>query len=169
MIRLRQAFPRFALPRVVSWRGTSRLGRRAAAAVEVAVAFPIVVILFGNLVDYGLMLRRHAQLAAGVGNAAGYASEIGASVSTTTLQSITTASSWLAGATAAATAATCHCPSGSPRTLGPALVCTATCPDGAVAQRYLTVTGTYTYTPLFPQVIGVAPRTLTHSATVMVR
>jgi len=161
-------------PRFASWRHPSRrraswLGRRAAAAVEVAVAFPIVIILFGNLVDYGLMLRRHAQLAAGVGNAAGYASEIGASVPTATLQSITTASSWLAGANAIATAATCHCPSGTPRTLGPALVCTATCPDGAVAQRYLTVTGSYTYTPLFPQVIGATPRTLTHAATVMVR
>jgi Flp pilus assembly protein TadG len=146
-----------------------RLGRRGAAAVELAVAFPIVLILFGNLVDYGLMLRRHAQLAAGVGNAAGYASEVGAGVALATLQSIATSSSWLSGVSAVATPEACHCPSGTPRVLGPVLQCTATCPDGAIAQRYLTVTGTYTYTPLFPQVIGSAPRVLTHSATVMVR
>jgi Flp pilus assembly protein TadG len=150
-------------------RRAPRLGRRGAAAVEVAVTFPIVLILLGNVVDYGLMLRRHAQLAAGVGNAAGYASDIGATVPLGTLQTITTTSSWLAGATAVATPATCHCPTGTPRTLGAAVACTATCSDGAVAQRYLTVNGTYTYTPLFPSVIGSAPRVLTHSATVMVR
>ncbi len=150
-------------------RRSSWLGRRAAAAVEVAVTFPIVLVLFGNLVDYGLMLRRHAQLAAGVGNAAGYASQVGADAAAATLQSIATTSSWLAGATASASAVACHCPTGTPRALGAAVVCTTTCPDGAVAQRYLTVTGTYSYVPLFPQVIGAAARTLTHSATVMVR
>jgi len=148
---------------------TGALGRRGAAAVEVAIAFPIVLILLGNVVDYGLMLRRHAQLAAGVGNAAGYASRVGAAVATSTLESIATSSSWLAGATASASAVSCHCPAGTPRTLGAAVVCTVTCPGGAVAQRYLTVSGTYSYSPLFPDVIGPAARTLTHSATVMVR
>jgi len=148
---------------------TVALGRRGAAAVELAIAFPIVLVLLGNVADYGLMLRRHAQLTAGVGNAAGYASRVGAEVAAATLQSIATRSSWLAGATASVSAVSCHCPAGTPRTLGAAVACTATCPDGAVAQRYLTVTGTYSYSPLFPEVIGPAARTLTHSATVMVR
>lgn len=145
------------------------VGRRGAAAVEVAITFPIVLILLGNVVDYGLMLRRHAQLTAGVGNAAGYASRVGATASAATMQSIATSSSWLSSATASASATACHCPAGTPRTLGAPVACTFICTDGAAAQRYLTVTGTYAYTPLFPQVIGPAARTLTHSATVMVR
>jgi Flp pilus assembly protein TadG len=147
----------------------ARLGRRGAAAVELAIAVPIVAILLGNLVDYGLMLRRHAQLAAGVGNAASFAARTGASVSTETLRTITTSSSWLTGASATATAPACHCPTGMPRALGAAVACTATCADSAVAQRYITITGTYAYTPTFPQVMGASARTLTHRATVVVR
>lgn len=146
-----------------------RIGRRGAAAVELAVAFPLVLVLLGNLVDYGLMLRRHTQLATGVANAASYASRTGADVATGTLQSITTSSSWLTGATASATAATCRCPSGTPTTLGAEVACSVTCASGGTAQKYLTVTGTYPYVPTFPYVVGAGTRTLTHSATVMVR
>lgn len=146
-----------------------RLGRRGAAAVELAIALPLTAVLLGNLVDYGMMLRRHAQLAAGVANAAGYASRSGADVSTATLSGIATASSWLAGATASATAASCHCPTGTPRALGAAVACTATCADGGVAQRYMTVTGSYGFVPSFPLVSAGGARTLTHSATVVVR
>lgn len=145
------------------------LGRRGAAAVELAVALPITAVLLGNLIDYGLMLRRHAQLAAGVANAASYASRGGATVSAETLMGIATSSSWLAGATASASAPSCHCPGGTPRTLGTAVACTATCAGGGVAQRYVTITGTYIYTPNFPLVVTGGARTLRHSATVVVR
>jgi Flp pilus assembly protein TadG len=137
--------------------------------VELAIALPLTAVLLGNLVDYGMMLRRHAQLAAGVANAAGYASRSGAGVSTATLSAIVTSSSWLAGVTASATAASCHCPTGSPRALGAAVACTATCADGGTAQRYMTVTGSYSFTPSFPLVSAGGARTLTHSATVVVR
>jgi Flp pilus assembly protein TadG len=150
-------------------RRAARLGRAGAAAVELAVALPIVAILLGNLVDYGIMLRRHAQLANGVGNAAAFAARTGAAVSTETLRSIATASSWLAGATASATAAACHCPAGTPRALGAAVACTATCPSGGTAQRYVTITGTYVHSSSFPLLFAGASRTLTHSATVVVR
>ena len=150
-------------------RGWPWLGRRGAAAVELAIALPITAVLLGNLVDYGMMLRHHAQLAAGVANAASYASRSGAGVSTATLTGIVTASSWLTGATASATAAACYCPTGTPRTLGAAVACTATCADGGAAQRYMTVTGSYGFTPSFPLVSAGGTRTLTHSATVVVR
>ncbi len=151
-------------------RGRSRplLGRRGAAAVELAVALPVAAVLLGNIVDYGTMLRRHAQLAAGVANAASFAARTGADVSTATLIGITSSSSWLAGASASASAAACHCPSGTPVVLGAAVACTATCLDGGVAQRYVTITGSYPFVPSFPLTAGGA-RTLTHSATVVVR
>jgi Flp pilus assembly protein TadG len=145
------------------------LGRRGAATVELAVALPLTAVLLGNLIDYGVMLRRHAQLAAGVANAADYAARSGASVSSATLTAVTISSSGLAGATANATAAICHCPSGTPRMLGAAVTCTTTCADGGVAQRYVTIIGSYTYTPSFPLVVTGGARTLNHSATVVVR
>jgi len=154
-----------------SWSGrlADKLGRRGGAAVELAFAFPVLMLLFGVVVDYGLMLRREAQLGAGVANAAQFASLSGAEVSSATLQSITQASSWLTGAAATASAATCHCPSGTPRVLGPAVVCTATCTGGATAARYISINGSYVYSPLFPGLDGMKPKTLTHSAAVMVR
>jgi Flp pilus assembly protein TadG len=144
--------------------------RRGGPVVEVALAFPLLLVVVGNLVDYGLMLRRNAQLANGVSNAAQYAALKGAEVSVTTLQSIANSSSWLTGATASATAAACYCPSGSPRiTLGTAVACTATCDSGQVAQKYVTVTASYAFSPTMPGVTGLGARTLTASATVMVR
>ena len=149
--------------------GGLRLGRRGAAAVELAVALPVTAMLLGNMVDYGIMIRRHAQLAAGVANAASYAARSGASVSSTTLTAVTTSSSGLAGATASATAAICFCPSGTPRVLGTAVTCTTICADGGAAQRYVTIIGSYTYTPSFPLVVTGGARTLSHIATVVVR
>lgn len=146
-----------------------RLGARGAAAVELAVAFPVVLVLLGNVVDYGVMVRRHAQLVAGVANAGAYAGKAGAAVAPDTLRAIVTASSGLSGATATASAAACYCPSGTPLALGAAVACTVTCGDGGLAAKYLTVTGSYAYSPLFPHVIGPAARTLSHSAKVMVR
>ncbi len=144
-------------------------GQRGAAAVELALAFPVVLILLGNIVDFGLVLRHHAQLAAGVANAGLYASKAGAGVSADALRGVATASSGLSGATATVSAAACYCPAGTPRTLGAAMACTATCSDGAVASKYLTISGSYAYSPLFPAVSGPGLRVLSYVATVMVR
>ena len=145
------------------------LGRRAAATVELAVAFPAVLVLLGNIADGALMLRRHAQLASGVGNAASYAARIGGGVSTATLRTIATNSSWLAGANATVSVVACHCPTGTPRVLGAAVACGAACADGTTAAKYVAISATYAHTPLFPSVIGAGARTLAHSATVMLK
>jgi Flp pilus assembly protein TadG len=137
--------------------------------MEVALAAPVLLLLLGNLADYGLMLRRHAQLASGVANAAQYAALTGASVSVSTLQAVANASSWLPGATSTAMAANCYCPSGSPATLGPAVSCEAPCSSGTAPQRYVTVSASYVYTPIMPGPTGLTATTLTSSATVMVR
>jgi len=147
-----------------------RSDRRGGPAVEVALAFPMLLMVLGNLVDYGLMLRRNAELANGVSNAAQYASLKGADVAAATLQSIATSSSWLTGATASANAAACYCPTASTRfTLGTAVACTTTCTSGQLAQKYVTVTASYPFVPTMPGVTGLGNRTLTAAATVMVR
>ena len=42
-------------------------------------------------------------------------------------------------------------------------------PDGSTAGKYVTLSATYSHTPLFPSVIGAGARTLAHSATVMLK
>ncbi len=147
-----------------------RTDRRGWAAAEVALAFPMLLLVLGNLIDYGLMLRRHAQLATGVTNAAQYATLTGATVSAATLQSVASASSWLTGATASASAVACYCPTTSPPALGAAVACTTTCAgSGQLAQKYVTITASYTYSPIMPGPTGLTAKTMTSSATVMVR
>jgi Flp pilus assembly protein TadG len=142
---------------------------RGSAAIEVALAFPLLLMVLGNLADYGLMMRRHAQLATGVANAAQYASMSGASASAELLQGIANASSWLPGASASAGAAACYCPSGTPPALGSAVACTTTCGSGQLAQKYVTITASYIYTPMMPGPTGLTATTLTSTAKVMVR
>lgn len=149
-----------------AWR---KMGRRGAAAVELALAFPVLALVFGNVVDYGLMLRQRAQLATGLSNAAQYATLTGSGVTTAMMQSITTASSWLTGATASASNSACYCPSGFPVTLGSAVSCTSTCGGGGAPAKYVTITANYTYTPFFPDLSGLTSRTITQTVTVMVR
>jgi Flp pilus assembly protein TadG len=146
-----------------------RRARRGSAAVEVALGAPVMLLLLGNLADYGLMLRRHAQLASGVANAAQYAAMTGASVSASTLQSVANASSWLPGAASTAVAASCYCPSGTPAALGPTVSCETPCGGGTSPQRYVTVSATYVHTPIMPGPTGLTATTLSSSATVMVR
>ena len=134
-----------------------------------ALAFPVLLLLLGNLADYGLMLRRHAQLASGVANAAQYAALTGADVSATTLQTVANASSWLPGTASAALSASCFCPTGSPAVLGTAVACGAPCASGTAPQRYVTVSATYVHTPIMPGPTGLTATTLSSSATVMVR
>ena len=145
------------------------LGRRAAATVELAVAFPAVVVLLGNIADGALMLRAHGQLAGGVANAASYAARIGGGVATGTLQTIATNSSLLTGASASVSAVACHCPSGNPRALGAAVACGSACPDSSAAAKYVTISATYNHTPAFPSVIGASARVLSHNAVVMLK
>ncbi len=157
---------------IFAWlRHLRRLGaeRRGVAALELAIAFPVVLLVFGNIVDYGLMMRQHAQLATGVGNAAGYASLAGMGVSSATLQTVAAASSGLAGVSASATGAACYCPSGTPRKLGAAVACNSTCADGTAAAAYVTITASYIYTPFFPGLNGMSQQTLTHTAAAMVQ
>lgn len=151
--------------------GRAALGRDRAgwASLEVALAFPVLLLLLGNLADYGLMLRRHAQLASGVANAAQFAALTGAQVSAGTLQTVAAASSWLPGAASAAVAASCRCPTGTPAMLGATVACDAACSGGTAPQRFVTVSASYVHVPIMPGPTGLTATTLSSSATVMVR
>lgn len=123
----------------------SRLGERSGvAAVEFAIVAPVLVTLLGAAVDLGTAIERtiHLENAARAG-----------------AQWITKAPTDLTGAQAAAqallttggtatTAESCQCPPTGAATGGSVVSCTSTCATGLI--RYVTVTATRPFTPIFP-------------------
>lgn len=141
---------------------------RGVASVEFAISIPVVLILMGWLYDVSNLLVARIQLSNGVGNATSYAQLAGAAASTSTLISIATGTSQLTGATATATGPSCYCVTYNPTALT-AASCGASCSNGLAAQKYFTVTGTYTYVPVLPGLSALTNTVLTEQASVMVQ
>lgn len=144
-------------------------GRSGVAALEFALLCPVLLLLLGGLSDFGLAFHSAMQLANGVANAAQYAFLVGANVDAKTLLDIVTSSSGLSNVHSSTIGPYCYCPSGSPPTLGNAVTCGTTCPDGGVAGTYITITASYTYTPMMPGFQYVGDATLSQSATVRLK
>ena len=155
-----------------------RRDERGVAAVEFALIVPFFALIIAATVDFGIELYVREQLDDSVSAAANYAlvnaaqvnSSDGASLasslaslvanthgsnwasSTITVNAGPTASSSGAASGAASAADSCYCPTGSASsvTWGGSQTCGATCPSGSVAGKYVLVTASANYSPLFP-------------------
>jgi Flp pilus assembly protein TadG len=145
------------------WRRT-----RGVAAVEFVICVPFLMALLAGLSDLGLALRSKAHLANGVANATNYAFLAQGAATPATLVAIVKSASTLTGVSASATASACFCPGGSPVKLT-AATCGTNCADGTPAGTYVTVSGSYTYTPLMPGYAFVASTSFTEATTVRVK
>jgi Flp pilus assembly protein TadG len=146
------------------WRGT----QSGVAAVEFALCAPLMLMMLAGISDLGLAMRSKMLLVIGVDNATTYAILTQGSATSATLKAIVQDASSLTGVSANASAVTYDCASGTPATLV-AATSTTTCASGAVAGQYVTITGSYTYTPLMPGYSFVANTTLSDTATVQVK
>ena len=141
------------------------------AAVEFAIAAPILLMLAGAFADFGLAYQTDARLAAAVSTGADYAfvqaQANGGAVSTTAVAAAVTAALGLNGAHTNASSPGLFCPSdaGSVTRLVPGTAGTA-CADGSFPGTYTTISVSYTYQPLMPLYSMLAPTTLSVSGTV---
>jgi Flp pilus assembly protein TadG len=152
--------------------------RSGLAAVEFALISPVLLLLLGGVIDFGLMMSGRSQLANGIAQGVQYALLKGASVSSATITNIVQAGSSRSGVRPAVsvnvTGPACYCISGQPAVLsaGPAALsatyaCTGSCPvAGVVPQAYVVVTASYTYQPLMPFYSQLANATVTETVTV---
>ncbi len=124
--------------------------RAGTAAVEFAIVLPVLLLLLGGLVDYGLLIWSKARLAASVAQGAQYAFVTGYKVTQAAITSVVQGSSGLTGVAVTINGPACYCLSGAPATLTPQ-VCTTACADGASQNSYVLLSASYTYTPLLPQ------------------
>jgi hypothetical protein len=136
------------------------IGRCGVASVEFALVAPVLLLLLGGVVDFGLLIAGRSQLANGLAQGTQYALLQGPPVSVTAVQDIVKEGSFLAGVEppvgVAVTGPACYCALGSPTLLSPSdppltsnFTCTGSCPEGSPG-IYLIVVATYNFQPLMP-------------------
>jgi Flp pilus assembly protein TadG len=127
-----------------------RHARRAVAAVEFALASPMLLMFLGGLVDFGFALADQSRMAGAVAQGAQYAYLNPAAATSSTIQTMVTAGASLPGMTVAVTGPGYYCvTAGTPPVLTAATVST-TCLDGTSAGLYVTIAATYRYPALMP-------------------
>jgi Flp pilus assembly protein TadG len=152
-------------------------GRAGVASVELAMVAPLFLLFFTGIVDLSLAFHRELQLSSVLTAGAEYAFTAGQTDSGTTLTtevvnfvkalSGTTLSTVTATYNNGLVAADYYCVSGSPAVYtGPYATGTA-CADGSTAGKFLSITGSFTYTAIFRADKAFFPST--YSQTVVVR
>jgi len=123
-----------------------RRRKDGAAAVEFAVALPLLAGILLPMLDIGMATYQEMQVIDAAQAGADYALEHG--WNSTAIQSAVTNATNLAGVSASPSPSNfCGCPSGSAVA---SATCGSTCASGLVAGSYVTVGAQVTFTPLVP-------------------
>jgi Flp pilus assembly protein TadG len=146
------------------------------ASVELGVAAPVLITLCVGVCDFSLVYHRQLQLSAALGAGAEYAFTQGQKETGTTLTS--DVSSFMQAISAVSlssvnvsynggnVAADYYCVSGSPAVYSGPYSNGASCTDGSTAGQFISITASYTYTPLFSADRAFLPTTFTQSVIV---
>jgi Flp pilus assembly protein TadG len=133
-------------------------GRSGVAAFELTLLLPVLVAIFLGLADFSLAYHQELQVDATLASAAEFAFTDGQTNTGSTLTSdITNFIGVISpGLTASAvyndndtTVGDCYCVTGSPPSYTLASSCGAACSDGSTSGKYVSITVSFTYTPLF--------------------
>jgi Flp pilus assembly protein TadG len=153
-----------------------RFAGRGVAAIEFAIAFPILLLFLGGVTDFGIVYYRQSCLSAAVAAGAQYANltdQTSPPVTAANIQTVmqNAAAQSMPSVTVTATAtnpALCYCITGSsPNSTLTATICGASCASGGTAGKYVQLTLTHNYTPLLPSLSKlVGTQTLSKSAWV---
>ena len=146
--------------------------RRAVAAVEFAIVAPVLITLLAGAVDFNLFNYGRTKLNHAISAGAQHVQLMGTAATASDAQTFIVAMSNLPNVTSSATAPACYCIIGNPsnRQLSSATTCATLCPDGVSLSTYfMTVSGTYTYSPLMPFWDNFVGATATATATVQLQ
>lgn len=124
--------------------------RTGVAAIEFALIAPLLITLLGAAVDLGIAIDRSIRLENAARTGAQYATRAPsdtAGAQAAALASSTAIADW-GGATVTVGPMFCTCPPANAGTGGPGVGCTSTCATGLA--RYITVTATRPFAPIFP-------------------
>jgi Flp pilus assembly protein TadG len=141
----------------VAWRRRARSG---VAALELALLLPVMIALFVGITDFSFAYHQQMQLAATLGAAAEYAftqgqNETGDALTSDVTSFVNKISPFALSTVAASynngdsSATSCYCQSGSPATYTGPVTCGSACSDGSTAGKFVALTGSFSYTPIF--------------------
>jgi Flp pilus assembly protein TadG len=166
------------------------------AAVEFAILVPVFALIFAGIADFGGVLYTQFRLSAAVSAGANYAVVNAANVSSTSGAALASniaqvvesnaGSNWANddivvnnGPTNVMTSGTpttsgtasnadsCYCPTVSPSfSWGSSQTCGTACSGGGIAGKFVTISASHTYTPIFSTYGVVANGTITVSTAV---
>jgi Flp pilus assembly protein TadG len=153
---------------MMNWSRWRLRSRRGNAAIEFAIACPVMLVFFGGAVDFGLATWDKSILANAVAQSAYYAFSTGISVTSTNVQTLVQNSAGLSSVTANVTGPACYCITGSPLALS-AATCNSTCGDTTTAGYYVKIVATYTYQSVLPVYSHLNNPTLTETAIVRLK
>ncbi len=158
--------------RLAFFRGRAA-ARRATAALEFAMATPLLVVMLGGAADYGLAQFYRTNLANAVEAGCEYAyltSQAGGTVTTANIQTVVTNAMFLPAGGAANLSITVtgpkgYCVTGTGPTMS-AATAGSTCSDGSTAGTYVVISATYTTNGLMNGFMAATTNAMTESATV---
>ncbi len=142
-----------------------RRGRRGVAAVEFALASPVLLLLAGGTADYALTFMAKGMLASSVAAGAHYAALVGPNVATADVRIVVQQKLSLPAANVTVTAPACYCLTGVPA-VAAAEPCGVVCDDGTLPSAYLTIAVTYAPVPATPGMSRLLAPVLTDGAMV---
>jgi len=136
-------------------------GEAGVAAMEFGLLLPVLVVIFLGIADFSVAYHDQLQLSSALASAADYAftqgqTESGSTLTTDVTNFVNTVSSIPLSAASATynnggSATSCYCVTGSPPTYTET-TCGATCTDGSgsTAGKYVSISASFSFTPLFP-------------------
>ncbi len=149
---------------------------RGVASLELGLVAPTLITICIGISDFSVVYHKQLQLSSALAAGAEYAFNKGQSESGTTLSndvasfvqaiSAVTLSSVTSSVNGGNIATDYYCVSGSPPTFGGPYSSGASCADGSTAGQFISITGSYTYTPTFRANKAFLPGTFTQSVIV---
>lgn len=155
-----------------------RRDTRCVAALEFAITCPLLLTVVGGLADFPMAFWEHSLIETGVADGATYAFQqmqaaLGQnnSISTSAISSVVKDSINLANVSVQVTQPALECVSVDQTTTPPTATLTAaqpgtTCPDGNLPGTYISITASYTYSPMLPFISQLTSKTITETANV---
>jgi Flp pilus assembly protein TadG len=152
------------------------LGRRGVASVELGLVAPTLITMCVAISDFSIVYHKQLQISSALTAAGEYAytkgqSETGTALASDVasfLQAISAVnlSSASASFNGGLNAADYYCVSGSPATYSGPYNIGSTCTDGSTAGQFISISATYSYTPMFGANKAFLPGTYTQSVIV---
>lgn len=132
------------------------LGRSGNAAIEFALLAPVLILLLGGMIDYGLDVYYRAQLQTAIRAGAQYATGTGRGSNYAAITAVVQGASQLSGIEVTEITTVCRCADKT------TISCVgSTCADGSAVGVYLDLAGKYTYSPVLAMLLE-GNRTLTY-------